>query len=379
MRIVHVSDCYLPRLGGIEIHLRDLVQHQRAEGHDPHVITTTPAASDVVDEPWVHRVHATTGPLGGLVRADADLRRLLEDLAPDVVHVHVSVLSPFASTAARRASWLGFATLVTVHSMWSRLGPLPATAHALLRLGSWPLAWSAVSEPAAAPLRRMLGPGTPVHVLPNAVDPASWRPGRVPVAPAVPTVVSVMRMTRTKRTLPLARILLDVRRRVPAEVPLRAVVVGDGPQRPALERLLRRHRMDDWVELPGRLDRTEIGRVLADASVFVAPAELESFGIAALEARTAGLPVVASSLSGVTEFVQHEREGLLGATDGMLATHIARLLTDVSLRERIAQHNATVPPRHDWVEARRRTHELYAEATATARTPVRGLPRVSAA
>ncbi|MFC6345407.1 glycosyltransferase family 4 protein, partial [Nocardioides hankookensis] len=137
MRIVHVSDCYLPRLGGIEIHLRDLVQHQRAEGHDPHVITTTPAAPDVVDEPWVHRVEAATGPLGGLVRADADLRRLLEDLTPDVVHVHVSVLSPFASTAARRASWLGFATLVTVHSMWSRLGPLPATAHALLRLGSW--------------------------------------------------------------------------------------------------------------------------------------------------------------------------------------------------------------------------------------------------
>lgn len=378
MRIVHVSDCYLPRLGGIEIHLRDLVHHQRLEGHDTHVITTTPAASDIADEPWLHRIETASGPLGGLLRADADLRRLLDELAPDVVHVHVSVISPFASTAARRATSAGFATLVTVHSMWSRLGPLPGAAHGLLRLGSWPMAWSAVSEPAAAPLRTMLGPGVRVHVLPNAVDPGAWRPTDATASPVVPTIVSVMRLTRTKRTLPLARILLDVRRRVPADVPLRAVVVGDGPQRPALERFLRRHRMDDWVELPGRLDRTEIRRVLTDGSLFLAPAELESFGIAALEARTSGLPVVASSHSGVVEFVGHGREGLLGATDNALAAHVSRLVTDTRIRDRIAHHNATVAPEHDWVEARRRTSELYAEAARAVRRPVRALAPVIA-
>ncbi len=381
MRILHVSDCYLPRLGGIEIHLRDLVQHQRIEGHDTHVVTTTPATTGAADDPWLHRVVSTAGHLGGVVRADVALRRLLDDLEPDVVHVHVSVLSPFASIAARRASSAGYPTLVTVHSMWSRLGPLPAAAHGLLRLGSWPVAWSAVSEPAAAPLRKMLGPDTPLHVLPNAVDPERWRPTVTATAPEVPTIVSVMRLTHTKRTLPLARILADVRRRVPDDVPLRAVVVGDGPQRQALERFLRRHRMDDWVEMPGRVDHAEIRQVLTDASVFVAPAELESFGIAALEARTAGLPIVASSLSGVVEFVEHGANGLLGATDQALATHLARLVTDTRLRDRIAHHNATVPTRHDWVEARRRTQELYAEAAAAAavRPIIRRLAPLSAA
>jgi len=367
MRIVHVSDCYLPRLGGIELHLRDLVHQQRLEGHDAHVVTSTPAPAGVVEEPWVHRVDATAGPLGGLVRADAGLRRLLEDLSPDVVHVHVSVLSPFATIAARRASSTGLPTLVTVHSMWSRLGPLPAAAHCLLRLGSWPVTWSAVSESAAAPLRDMLGSDVPVHVLANAVEPWSWRPLVPAPPPSVATIVSVMRMTRTKRTLPLARILLDVRRQVPRVVPLRAIVVGDGPQRRAFERFLHRHQMDDWVELPGRVEREAIRQVLADASVFVAPAELESFGIAALEARAAGLPVVASSHSGVVEFIEHDVDGLLGATDDALAAQLARLVTDAPLRARIAHHNATVPPRHDWVEARRRTHELYAEAAYAVR------------
>ena len=270
------------------------------------------------------------------------------------MHVHISILSPFATVAAHQAASLGLPTAVTVHSMWSRLGPLPAAACTLLRLRTWPIAWSAVSERAAEPLRVMLGPEITVRVLPNAVEPERWRGGEIPrSAPAVPTVISVMRMTHTKRTLPLARILRDVRRRLPSEQPLRAMVVGEGPQRAALERYLRRHRMD-WVELPGRLDRAAIRSALTSSAVYLAPAELESFGIAALEARTAGLPVVASSRSGVGEFVTHGTEGLLGPTDAALAAHVTRLLTDDALRSAITLHNQTVPPRHDWAEAGRR-------------------------
>jgi glycosyltransferase involved in cell wall biosynthesis len=357
MRILHVSDCYWPRLGGIEVHLRDLVVHQRAAGHDARLVTTSPPPQDgTPDDAWVHRVSGSTA-----------LPRVLGEIRPDVVHVHVSVFSPFATAAAWRTSSLGLPTAVTVHSMWSRLGPLPTAACSLLRLRSWPITWSAVSERAAEPLRAMLGPGIPVRVLPNAVEPARWRGDTRPdLALDVPTVISVMRMTHTKRTLPLARILRDVRRRVPAEQPFRALVVGEGPQRPALERYLRRHRMDTWVEVPGRMDRSAVRRALSGSAVYLAPAELESFGIAALEARTVGLPVVASSHSGVGEFVTHGTEGLLGASDDDLASHVARLLTDGVLRAAITRHNVAVPPRHDWGEACRRTEDLYLAATVTA-------------
>ena len=43
MKIVHLSDCYLPRLGGIEMQVRDLARRQTAAGHEVHVITTTPS------------------------------------------------------------------------------------------------------------------------------------------------------------------------------------------------------------------------------------------------------------------------------------------------------------------------------------------------
>jgi glycosyltransferase involved in cell wall biosynthesis len=376
MRVLHVSDCYWPSVGGIELHLRDLVRHQRAEGHDARVVTTA-APGAARDDPWVHRIETTTGGLSGLVRADVALGSHLESLAPDVVHAHLSVFSPFATLAARRAATAGHPTVVTVHSLWSPYARLTTLAGSVLRLRDWPLVWSAVSTAAAGPVRALLGPDHPVDVLPNAVDPDLWPASPTRIAPVIPTVVSVMRLTRTKRSLPLARILRVVRRGLPADQPLRAVVVGDGPQRPALERYLRRHRMDSWVEVPGGLGRPGVRARLELGSVFLAPAVLESFGIAALEARALGLPVVASSRGGVGEFIEHGTSGLLGATDQDLAAHVTRLLTDVDLRSRIAHHNTVVPPRHDWARACRQADALYLRAM-TARSgaaPVSSLTR----
>ncbi|MGZ4497266.1 MAG: glycosyltransferase family 4 protein [Nocardioides sp.] len=354
-RVLHVTDCYLPRLGGIEVHVSDLVSHQRAAGTDARVLTATPY--DGADPAWVRRVAAVSP-----VATDTLLTRALDDLRPDVVHVHVSVWSPFASIAARRAARMGIPTLVTIHSMWSYLGPLPTMARGTLGLRRWPVLWSAVSDRAAEPIRAMLGPAHEVPVLPNAVDTAAWR------LPAheedVPTLVSVGRLAWTKRPLALAAMLREVRDRLPADQPLRAVLVGDGPQRGRLEDYLARHALDDWVTVTGRLDRSRVRDVLASSSVYVAPAVLESFGIAALEARCAGLPVVGSSRSGIGEFITHGVDGLLGESDAAMVDALVRLLAEPGLRSSIAAHNREVVPAFGWDAALLRTGALYDRATA---------------
>jgi glycosyltransferase involved in cell wall biosynthesis len=161
-----------------------------------------------------------------------------------------------------------------------------------------------------------------------------------------------------------------VRAALPTDTDVRAVIIGDGPQRAALARYLRRHHMDDWVDLPGRLDRAAIHDELSRGALFVAPATLESFGIAALEARSAGLPVVASSRSGVGEFITSGIDGLLAETDDVMVEQMVRLLTDHRLRAAMSAHNRLVPPHHDWDTACRRTHELYELAAARADTGV---------
>ena len=105
---------------------------------------------------------------------------------------------------------------------------------------------------------------------------------------------------------------------------------------------------------------------LRRTDIFVAPADLESFGIAALEARTVGVPVVAKLASGVGEFVRHGREGLLVGTDADLARAIASLVGDNDRRLAMAAHNAAIPPVTTWGNALERTGHLYRRAAQLA-------------
>ncbi|MDA1108661.1 MAG: glycosyltransferase family 4 protein, partial [Nitrospinae bacterium] len=102
--------------------------------------------------------------------------------------------------------------------------------------------------------------------------------------------------------------------------------------------------------------------------IYVQPTRWESFGIAALEARCAGLPVVAKIKGGVKGFIRHGQEGLLAKSDQELADHLVRLITDPKLRESIARHNREVVPPLDWKEAMREHEALYRQAIGLVQT-----------
>ncbi|MEV0346907.1 glycosyltransferase family 4 protein [Nonomuraea sp. NPDC050680] len=339
-----MSDCYLPRLGGIEVQVADLVRTQREAGHAVDVATATKGET----LPGVHRIVARmpfdlpVHPFGV-----GHLTRRLTSSRPDVVHVHMGAVSPFAWMGVRAAKRAGIPCVVTVHSMWD---PVTRGVYRLLRLvygwQSWGLVATTVSNAAAAPIRSVAGEGVPVHVVSNGLDLSGWRlfSGSPPEPREEVHIVAVGRLAPRKQPVRLLKLLDMVRSRVPDGIPLRATVIGDGPARAQMERYLARHGMTGWVSLPGRYTREQIAKVLESADVFVAPAPRESFGIAALEARAAGLPVVARAQSGVADFVRHGTEGLLGRSLGDLAGAVARLATDPELRQRMIAHNRAVPP-----------------------------------
>ncbi|GGO86868.1 hypothetical protein GCM10011584_10120 [Nocardioides phosphati] len=356
-RIAHVTDVFLPRLGGIETHVDDLVRHQRAVGIDAEVLTPTPAGAGL-DPEWVRRI-----PAGAARASIADY---------DVVHVHVSMWSPYGVGVARAAIAAGVPTLLTVHSMWAGAGGVIRLA-ALAGLRRWPVAWSAVSGAAADTFRRSLG-DTEVAVLPNAIDVDDWRdpvPALAEAVPVVPaprgpiTLISVMRLMPRKRPVHLVRLFESVRAATPG-VDLRLVIVGDGPLRRRVERRVARAGLGDVVRLTGRLTREQVLDELRAASIYVAPAPKESFGIAALEARCVGLPIVASRASGVGEFVRHQEDGLLVGGDAEMVRALIRLVAEPGLRARIATHNRAVAPPFDWSDVLRQTEDLYAVAAARA-------------
>jgi phosphatidylinositol alpha 1,6-mannosyltransferase len=387
MKVVHVSDCYLPRLGGIEIQLAELARMQKASGHDVEIITATPdrtgeeraGRSPVAPDLPVHRVVAQVPfDLPVHPRTGRHVGELLARRRPDVVHLHVGAISPFAWAAARAAVRQHLPAVVTVHSMWD-----PATAAVYRALdvaygwSEWPGIFTAVSQAAAEPIRSLVGHRVPVHVVANGIDTADWqRPAASPKRfgpdrsrPGEVRVVSVGRLAPRKKPLALLRTLRMAQDAL-ADSPTRlhATIVGDGPAAGMMAWYLRRYAMDGWVTLTGRLSRRQVRAVLADADLFVAPARRESFGLAALEARLCGVPVVAYADSGIASFVVPEKEGLLATTPAGLVAAIVRLARDGAFRTSVADHNrASVPEHCSWPVVLAAFDEGYAQAVA--RTP----------
>jgi glycosyltransferase involved in cell wall biosynthesis len=392
VKIALVSDWYRPRVGGIEFQIESLAARLVAAGHAVTVITPTPGgdadgaagislnsaveteatrsrsqlrgveatrsrsqlreaeASTAESGVRVHRLPAVLCPGCGLMwtpRAFRELRVQLSAGDFDVVHAHSSIISPAAYGALAIAVRQGLPAVVTVHSIWGHYRHLLTAIDRAVRWSRWPVVFSAVSECAARDLRLRLG-ATPVAILPNAVDPAEWNVVPAPPADTI-SIACVMRMARRKRGRALVALMPRVLAALPARASrLRLRIAGDGPERPEMERLADRLRVAGSIDFLGQLDHAGVRQLFAGCSGFVLPTRLEAFGIAALEARAAGLPVVAMRAGGVAEFVRHEQEGLLADDDDDLAAQLVRLVTEPGLRERIAVHNRATPVEFTW-------------------------------
>jgi glycosyltransferase involved in cell wall biosynthesis len=361
VKIALLSDCYAPRLGGIEVQVHDLATRLIDRGHEVVVMTATPGAQgerggfvDHVDGVAVHRLALRLPfelPVNPL--APRMLRQRLAKGGFDVAHVHMGVVSPFAIDCARVTHGLGLPTAMTWHCMLGPLEPVFRATRHVRRWASQGVAMSAVSAVAAAPLQRIVGTDGVVNVLPNGIEVERWATPADEKAHARGErdgirLVTAMRLAARKRPMPLLHIMVRVRELVPPETAISLEILGDGPDRARLERFIAAHEMGDWVRLPGRVTRDKVRATYEGADIYVSPAPLESFGIAALEARTVGLPVVGRWGSGLEEFVKDGLNGYLAADDDAMAGCLVRLVIDDELRGSMAAYNRRTRPEQSW-------------------------------
>lgn len=168
------------------------------------------------------------------------------------------------------------------------------------------------------------------RVIGNFVDLEAFQPN---LERRTPQLVHVSNLRAVKRGLDVIAVFARCHDAVPG---LRLVVVGDGPDRVAMESRARVLGLSDHVEFAG-VD-PDVASRLREASVFLLPSESESFGLAALEAMACGLPVVGSRVGGLQEVVPHGQGGFLfpvGDVEAM-ARAALELLCDPALLKRQA-------------------------------------------
>ncbi len=376
MKVALLTDCYLPRLGGIEVQVHDLAAHLVAAGHEVEVFTATLGAEgerdgtiDVVDGIPVHRLGMKLPwqlPVNPF--AFGEIKARLRGGSFDVAHVHMGLVSPFAWDCARAAVGVHLPTTMTWHCMLDGTVLVFRSTGFVAHWARAGVAMNAVSAAAARPLQSVLGDAGRVAVLPNGIDIARWRPRDRVLDRAARSgtvrIVTAMRLATRKRPAAMLEVVAEARRLVPREVAMEVTVLGEGPDRRRLERFIAARGMTDWVHLPGRVSRDELRDRYAEADIYVSPAELESFGIAALEARTAGLPVVGRSSSGIGEFVSDGVNGFLTTSDKGMSRALARLAGDAALRAEMTAYNLDQAPEQDWSNVVERALGEYDRAAA---------------
>jgi glycosyltransferase involved in cell wall biosynthesis len=202
----------------------------------------------------------------------------------------------------------------------------------------------------------MLGlPAANITVVPPGVDPRfSPGPGRSPH----PLVVGVGRLVPVKRWDVLIDALVSLRATHPT---LEAVIVGEGYERPALERRVRDAGAEGWLRLPGRVDDDELVALYRRAWVLAASSAREGWGMTVTEAAACGTPAVVTRIAGHLDAVVHRETGfLVDGRDG-LVTHLDLVLSNNALRRRLGQGAARRASAFTWEATARGTLEALAE------------------
>jgi len=340
-----VVSSFLPRFGGVEEHVLNVARVMsvrrsvviwavdQGDKEVPRSVDGIPVR--YLSCPLPAR---TPAALAGFLRAAPGAWRAWQQALgadrPAVLHVHC--FGPNGVYAAALARATGTPLVFTTHgeTFADADGAFDQSAllrSALRRTVRRADTVTAVSRYAAADIEARFG-ASDVQIVPNGLNldeqtgtPPDWLPERYAAA--------VGRLVGNKGY----DLLIEAFARVPA-TDVELVIGGDGPQREQLARQARHLGVSDRVHLPGRLDRAQVGAVLADAEFLVMPSRAEAFGIAVLEGWRAGIPVIASNRGGPPEFVTHEQDGLLvDPTDvPALAAAMTRVLTEPDLARSLA-------------------------------------------
>jgi glycosyltransferase involved in cell wall biosynthesis len=236
-------------------------------------------------------------------RALFQLVRLIRELKPDLVHAHTSKAGVIGRFAARIA---GVPSVFTAHT-WSfaegtswkwKLAGIPCERLAA-RFGAAIINVSEANRGLAA--RNGIASRTRLLMIHNGIRDVSAR--ATPDIAEVPVIAMVARCVPQKDQAVLLRALAGI------DAPARAIFVGDGETRAALEADAGRLNLRGRVEFLG--ERRDVAQILSGAHIFALPSRWEGFPLSILEAMRAGLPVVASNVGGVAEAVLDSRTGFL--------------------------------------------------------------------
>jgi len=340
--------CY-PTYGGSGVIATELGKELALRGHKVHIISYALPfkLSQYVENIVFHEVETSSYPLFEFPLYSLALASKMVEVAEfenlDLLHVHYAI--PHATSAFLAKQIINgkrdLKIVTTLHGTDITLVGLEPSFLPLVK-------FSIDQSDGVTAVSRFLKEKTitnynsdkQIEVIPNFVDTELFKPNnenefRKRIAPEGEKIlVHTSNFRVVKRVTDTIKIFERVNKIIPSKL----VLVGDGPDRSDCERLCRELDLCDGVKFLGKQEG--LVEILTSCDVFLIPSQSESFGLAALEAMAAGLPVVSSSVGGLPELVKHNETGFIaeiGDVDRM-AKYVIDLLKNEKKYELFARN-----------------------------------------
>jgi N-acetyl-alpha-D-glucosaminyl L-malate synthase BshA len=310
--------CY-PTYGGSGVVATELGMELAARGHEVHFISYAPPIrlTDTNHHIQFHEVEVSSYPLFDHAPYALSLAVKMMEVAEaenlDLLHVHyaiphsVSALLARMMAAPRRLPFITTLHGTDITLVGNDRSFLPITKFSIEQSDGV----TAISHHLKQRTLEEFDIKRPIEVIPNFVNcdlyyrkenpalRAQWAPEGEPI------LMHLSNFRPVKRVTDVVEIFALVRETIRAKL----VLIGDGPDRGAAEYIVRKKKLTRDVHFLGKQDR--VYQHLAQADLFLLPSDMESFGLAALEAMACEVPVVATNVGGLPEVVEHGIDGYL--------------------------------------------------------------------
>lgn len=341
--------CY-PTYGGSGVVATELGMELAARGHEVHFITYAlpirlaemPDQPEAASRVTFHEVEVSHYPLFDYPPYELALATQMAEVAEhhqlDVLHVHyaiphsVSALLAQQMLAPRRLPFVTTLHGTDITLVGQDRSYLPITRFAIEQSNGV----TAVSEYLRQVTLRDFKPNQSIEVIYNFVNCERYRREPNPALRAQFARPDERILAHLSNFRPVKRIpdVIEVFARVRRKMPARLLLIGDGPERANAEWLVREKGLSEEVHFLGKQNRVHEKLSLAD--LFLLPSELESFGLAALEAMACEVPVIATRVGGLPEVITDGENGFLVSV-GDVEAMAARALEILSDPERARQ------------------------------------------
>ena len=312
--------CY-PTFGGSGVVATELGKALAGKGHEVHFITYNQPVrlGSFRKNIFYHEVNVSEYPLFDYPPYELVLASKMVDVVKyeelDLLHVHYAIPHASAAYTAKKileSQGINLPVVTTLHGTdISLLGKDPSFEPVISFAINKSDAVTAVSSSLKNDTYKLFGVNKDIEVVPNFVFMGDFnfkpnkelREAHAPHGERIMTHISNFRPV--KRVDDIVRVFSEVRKKLPVKL----LLVGDGPERNKIEALCRELGTCEDVIFLGKLKNPT--EVLSITDVFLLPSESESFGLAALEAMAAAVPVISTNTGGLPEVNRHGVSGMM--------------------------------------------------------------------